>query len=125
MTRSLLNDADQKALLGKSKKEIGKSITGMPDEFDEKNIKSLIDSYELAHQGRLKRMATDYAIERSLSTRDKYGTVSKDSESRFVMWMPADLQQVLQKGYPSIWTNERHLHWFLKRFPVFRASEKL
>lgn len=123
--KSLLSPAEEQVVKKMSKKELGKSIHGNPDEWDRKNLEVLINSYEQAHPGRLTKMASDYKVERALSTRNDYGVVSEQSNARFVMWMPEDLQKVIQKGYPSIWTNERHLHWFLKRFPIFRASEKL
>lgn len=122
---STLTDAEKKAASKKSAKQLGNDIHGSPDEWDYNNLKTLIEIYDKTYRGRLKKMQTDYLIERALTTRDEFGTVAKQSATRFVMWMPKDLQMVIQKGYPSIWTNEKHLHWFLKRFPIFRASEKL
>jgi len=105
-------------------KEKAKAIGGNPDEWDYKNLKTIIDLYDKAYPGRLKAMKTDVDVENALSGRDKFGLLSKDSDFRASMWMPADLQVVIEKGYPTLWTNNKHIAWFLKRFPIFKRSEK-
>lgn len=109
----------------KSRKEIGKEIGGNPDEWDQKNLQRLIDTYEKAFPGRLKRMKEDERVEAALSNRTKdFGVISKESDLRVAFWMPEDLQEVIERGYPSLWTNKKHIAWFLKRFPLFKRSEK-
>lgn len=106
-------------------KEQGQQIGGNPDEWDYKNIKQLIDSYEQAYPGRLKKMKEDVVVEAALSGRTKdYGEISKDSEMRVAFWLPEDLQMVIERGYPSIWTNKKHATWFIKKFPIFMRAEK-
>lgn len=118
--------SDEASRLSKlSRKEQGKQIRDNPDEWDVKNIQVLIGSYEKAYPGRLKRMYHDMKIEYAASGRDEYGVVAGQSDSRLAMWMPEDLQEALERVYPSIWTNKKHLIWFLKNFPTFRAAEKL
>jgi hypothetical protein len=109
-----------------SKKEMGKAVSGNPDAWDKKNIESLIDSYEMAYPGRLRRMKEDVDVELALSGRtDKFGEISKLSEFRSTMWLPADLQEVLERSYPSLWTNKDHQVWFLQNWPIFKRAEKI
>lgn len=120
-----VSSSDEASKLKKlSKKEIGKNIGGDPDDWDYNNIKVLMDSYEKAYPGRLQRMSNDYRLEYALSGRDKYGIVSGDADRRLVMWMPADLEQVVSASYPSLWTNKKHMAWFIRRFPIFAAADK-
>lgn len=110
----------------RSQKEIGKDIGSVPDEWDYKNLKVLIESYEKAYPGILRKLESDAKVELALSTRDNtYSVFNKESEGRKMMWLPQELQEVLEAAYPSLWTNKDHLHWFLKRFPQFRIPEKI
>lgn len=119
------SSSEANTLAKKGKKELGKDITDMPDAWDVKNIQTLIDTYEKAYPGRLGRMAQDYKVELALSGRSKdYGLISKDSDMRTAFWLPEDLQQVIEAAYPSLWTNKRHLAWFVKNFPIFRTAPK-
>lgn len=118
------SDSDISQLKKLSKKELGKNTNGNPDEWDYKNLKVLIDSYNKAYPGRLKKMAEDYRTEYRLSGRNEFGVVSKDSDMRFAMWMPADLQGVIEAAYPSFWVNKKHMAWFISKFPIFGASDK-
>lgn len=96
-----------------SKKELGKQIGGMPDEWDRKNLEVIINLYDKTFSGRLKRMKHDIDFEQALKKHNP------DSDRHDGMWMPADLQEVIEAAYPSFWTNVRHKRWFLEKFPVF------
>lgn len=116
----------EEASLGKlSIKEKGQQVGGNPDEWDYKNLVMLIESYEQAYPGRLKKMKEDVVMEARLSGRTKdYGVISEESEMRVAFWLPEDLQMVIEKGYPSFWTNKKHAAWFIKKFPLFMRADK-
>ena len=119
------SSSESSQMAKKSRKEQGRAIRGNPDAWDFKNITVLVDSYEKAYPGRIKRMSTDARTEYALSGRNKFGVVAGQSDTRLMMWMPGDLMEALERVYPSIWTNKKHLIWFLKNFPTFRAVEKI
>jgi hypothetical protein len=101
-----------------SKKEIGKQISGNPDNWDFKNLSTIIDLYKKTFPGRLDRMKHDVDVEVALSPKET--TMDRHDG----MWMPADLQEVLEAAYPSFWTNRKHKSWFLRKFPVFKIKER-
>jgi hypothetical protein len=123
--KSNLSSADEANHQKVSLKEVGQNIGGNPDKWDYENLKKLIDTYDKAFPGRLKKMKEDVMIEAALSGRTKdYGVISKDSDMRVGFWLPEDLQQVIERGYPSFWTNKKHAAWFIKKFPLFMRAEK-
>jgi hypothetical protein len=125
--RSQLGTAKVEAseIKGLSRKQLGEAQGGDPDEWDIKNIQAWIDLYEKAYPGQIRKVQQDMAVELALSGRTKdYGEISNQSETRLVMTMPGNLQEVLQRAYPSVWTNPKHLAWFLRHFPQFKAAPK-
>jgi hypothetical protein len=123
--KSTLSDQEKSELGSKSMKDIGKSIGSDPDEWDIKNIQAWLDFYEKAYPGRIAAMKKDIEVELALSGRTKdYGEISKDSEMRLSMWLPAGLEEIFEIAYPSFWTNKEHLAWFLRHFPQFRGAPK-
>lgn len=112
---SVLSDNDESSLSKLSKKERARAITGKPDDSDVRNITELLRLYEKSHPGLLKRMKTDFDVEDAL--KDK----SQKSELRMIFWMPRDLQEFMEKYYPTLWSNKDHANWFVKQFPIFKA----
>lgn len=123
MKKIFSSSGEADALDKLSRKEIGKGIGSNPDDWDYRNIATLVEIYDKAHPGRIKRMKSDYDVEYALSARGAHGVVASQSDTRLAMWLPGDLQEVLERGYPSIWTNKKHLRWFLRKFPQFRATQ--
>ena len=120
------SSGEETAMGKKSLKEQGKDIGGDPDEWDRKNLEMIIEIYRKAFPGRLESMANDVKVEAALSGRTKdFGEISKDSELRVGFWLPEDLQAVIERGYPSLWTNKKHAQWFMNNFKEFRRSEKV
>ena len=112
-------------IAGKNRKQLGQEIQGDPDEWDRKNIQNFIDLFERAFPGQIAKLKSDYAVELALSGRTKdFSEISKASEMRLSMWLPGGLQEVLEQAYPSIWTNKKHLSWFLKEFPQFKGAPR-
>jgi len=114
-----LNSAVDSAFAKMSRKEQGKAIGSNPDEIDEKWINIWVDMYNKAYPGRLKKMARDVRNEIIASDITKHAELSKDSALRKGFWLPQDLCDVLEKAYPSFWTNQQHADWFCRKFPIF------
>lgn len=116
---SILSDADEAALKGKSAKQRAVAVEGQPDMTDVANLRILFETYNKERGGLLMRMMKDNATERSLNNiaihEDPIATAKKLS-----FWMPKDLQEVVEEYWPTIWTNPDHLRWFLTYFPGFR-----
>lgn len=116
---------DAGALAKLNAKGKGKDIQGDPDEWDYKNIQAWLALYEKAYPGRIRKMSDDIKVELALSGRTKdFGEIDANSELRLSMWLPADLQEIMEAAYPTFWTNKKHLAWFLNHFPVFKSAPK-
>jgi hypothetical protein len=116
---SKLSDRDEASLTKTGRRERVKAISGTPDEEDIRNLSILFNTYNQVTGGLLRRMADSVKMERALNSKAIEEKSVDDSEN-LVMWMPKDLQEEVEKYWPSLWTNPKHLRWFLKHFPVFR-----
>lgn len=116
---SKLSERDEQSLGKMSRKERVKAVEGVPDDEDIKNLSTLFNTYNQVTGGLLRNMADSVKMERALNSKVLEEKSIDDSET-LAMWMPKDLQEEVEKYWPSIWTNPKHLRWFLKNFPVFR-----
>lgn len=116
---SVLSDADEALLAKKSKKERAIAVTGQPDATDFNNLVALFEMYDKTTGGLLRRMIKQNKVERALNNRT---TVEApiDSAENLSFFMPKDLQEYVEKYWPTLWTNKDHLRWFLKKFPELR-----
>lgn len=99
------------------------AVSGKPDQTDVDNINFILARYEEAHPGRLRRMQKDHSVSKALKEKlpkPKVKGVAFD-EMTMAFWMPQDLQEIFEKYFPSIWTDKRHMEWFLRKYPVFKA----
>jgi hypothetical protein len=116
---SKLSDSDEAALSKLSKKERSLAVSGVPDESDIHNLNVLFETYDRMTGGRLKQFLNEVRLERALNNRDAK-EVSVDKAENLAFAMPQDLQEEVEKYWPTLWTNPDHLRWFLKKFPKFR-----
>ena len=116
---SPLSDRDEAALAKLNRKERAIAVSGKPDQTDRENLVRLFETYDLHTGGRLRKMLTDVRLERALNSRDAREENVETAES-LAFVMPKDLQEEMEKYWPTIWTNKEHLRWFLKNFPMFR-----
>ena len=116
---SKLSERDEASLGKMSRKERVKAVSGTPDDEDILNLSVLFNTYNQVTGGLLRRMADSAKMERALNSRAIEEKSIDDSET-LAMWMPKDLQEEVEKYWPSLWTNPSHMRWFLKAFPVFR-----
>lgn len=116
---SKLSDSDEAALAKLSKKERTLAVSGQPDQEDVDNLTILFRTYDHATGGRLTKMIKQNAVEKALNNRNLTEKSAKTAET-LSFFMPRDLQEEMEKYWPSIWSNKEHLRWFLSRFPEFR-----
>lgn len=116
---SKLSDSDEAALSKLSKKERSLAVTGDWDHTDVENLTILFRTYDHATQGRLTRMIKDNQAERALNSRNLYEEPIETAEN-LSFFLPKDLQEEVEKYWPSLWTNKEHLRKFLKAFPMLR-----
>jgi hypothetical protein len=116
---SKLSDSDEAALAKLSRKERALAVSGKPDETDIAGLNALFETYDRHTGGRLRIFLDQVAVERGLNSRDG-NEKSVDAAENLAFAMPQDLQEEMEKYWPSIWTNPEHLRWFLKKFPKFR-----
>lgn len=116
---SKLSERDEASLGKMSRKERVKAVSGTPDDEDILNLSVLFNTYNQVTGGLLRRMADSAKMERALNSRAIEEKSIDDSET-LAMWMPKDLQEEVEKYWPSLWTNPSHMRWFLKNFPIFR-----
>lgn len=115
---SVLSDSDEAALAKLSRKERAIAVSGKPDASDVRNLTILFATYDRMTGGRLKRMVNDNRLERALNNKSREKSVMTAENLSF--WLPKDLQAEVEKYWPTIWTNQAHLRWFLTKFPEFR-----
>lgn len=120
---SKLSTADELALSKLANKQRAQAVDGQPDQSDIDNLNRLFSEYETAHPGRLERMRKDYAMQKALKEKTAKPVVKgvKANEMYIGFWMPGDLQQIVEKYWPTIWTNHAHREWFVKNYPGFKG----
>jgi hypothetical protein len=116
--------ADFDKLAKMDQKELGRAIAGNPDEWDFDNITLAVKIYDKAHPGVTRRMFEDVCTEVALSGISKHGEVLGGVRKGF--WLPSKtgtsdfgLQEWMEKAYPSLWQNKKHMRWFIEKFPQF------
>lgn len=108
-----------------SQKELGRvQAGGAPDEWDFENIERAIKIYDKSHPGVIQRMFDDVCTEMALSDISKHGEVLGGVRKGF--WLPSKtgtsdfgLQEWMEKAYPSLWQEKKHMQWFIRKFPQF------
>jgi hypothetical protein len=96
-------------------------IVGMPDEWDERNIATLIKKYEKRFPGQIEWLLKDSRAEvgeekRALKfvAKEERGIGLKRSLS-----LPSALINEIKAAYPTMFRDKRHMAWFMKKFPQF------
>lgn len=118
---SKLSSSDEQALSKLSAKKRSLAVDGQPDRSDIANLNRLFSEYNKAHPGRLERMRKDYATQKALKERTPKPVVKgiNSNEMSIAFWMPADLQSIVEKYWPTLWTDKSHMEWFLRNYPGF------
>jgi hypothetical protein len=117
---SVLSDNDEAALAKLGKKARSQAVTGKPDQTDVDNLTVLFRTYDHATGGKLTAWIKQNKLERALNNKDATQAPA-DKAEYLSFFLPEDLQQEVEKYWPTIWSNPEHLRWFLKKFPMFRT----
>lgn len=115
---SKLSNRDEEYFRSKALKQRKEAVAGKPDYRDVEDLERLFSLYNRSTGGRLRKFCDALATERALNGRLHVPNVMK-SES-FTFALPQDLQQFLERYYPTIFSNKEHARWFIRHFPVFQ-----
>lgn len=120
------------------------SIVGNLDEWDKKNIQSLVDTFskttftipgddgeptititgaQWIKQGLIEARER-HQIDGNLKG-NNFALKSKDMDMRVMCTVPKPLQMKLMEGYPTLFKDKKHLLWFVENFKMFRIPNKI
>ena len=111
-------------------------IVGMPDDWDKKNIQTIIENFmrrKFTIEGEV--ITGKIFIELEVadakrqhqsenSTFNKYNVKVASSDARAVIAMPTVLDAIIKESYPTMFRDKNHFGWFVKNFPMFRIADK-
>lgn len=103
---------------------------GLPDGSDVENINNAIKQYEVARPGELNRFIRQAKRDGELAANEyasnmKFGESKDKAYFRQSLTMPIGLYRMIDEAYPLMFTDKRHLHWFMKNFPQFNVAKKI
>lgn len=117
----------------KDKPDHWSKIVGMPDEWDRKNLQTIINNFKKRKfkvEGIVITGKTFIELEvadaRRMHGYDDTGNPENvkavDSDSRAVMAMPRELDSIIQEAYPTMFRDKAHFFWFIHHFPEFKIA---
>jgi len=103
---------------------------GLPDDLDIKNIETIINNYNKAKPGEIAgyikhAKAEQKDLKFETGSNSKAFTESGQIQYRRALTMPIGLLRQIEEAYPLMFTNKKHLHWFMKKFPMFNVARKV
>jgi hypothetical protein len=119
-----LKDVSKAANEAGNVKNLGDAI-GLPTAGDKEIIRKVLVQYDKANPGMIKfhRDAARARIAES-GKDNKFGLINKESNRRYMMELPVEIGQFLEKSYPLMFTNKKHFAWFCKNFPELLIGEQ-
>ncbi len=111
-------------------------IVGMPDEFDKKNIQTIINNFKRQKfnvegamiTGKMfieLEVADAKRMHQAESGWNPYNMKAQETESRAVIAMPIPLDMIIKEAYPTMFRDTKHFGWFMKHFgKEFQIAEK-
>jgi hypothetical protein len=97
---------------------------GLPDDADVENLNTLIKTYDTANPGVIKGIVQQ-AKEQAAMNHNDFGAVKdKNLNLRHTLTLPADLMKLIEKSYPIMFTNKKHLAWFKRHYSMFMTSKR-
>ena len=105
MARKLYKDGEKPGM---------KDVVGMPDDWDKRNIQTIINNYHSKHPQDIPRAI---AQGRELAG---MGPNARPKENKVmgtpVLELPAELHLTIEAAYPTMFRAKDHLAWFKKNF---------
>lgn len=109
--------------------------TGMPDDWDKKNIEALIRNFEkrkfkvegFVISGKrfiqlcVAEAQRAHQLDGINALSNKNGMKSKDIEARVRLSLPTVLEAEISLAYPAMFKDNAQHEWFIKNFPQFRV----
>lgn len=106
----------------------------MPDDWDKKNIRALLDKFykrKFTIEGRqisgktlielcVAEARRDHQLDGHNSLQNPFGVKSKDSDLRVRLAIPIVLEAEISTAYPAMFKDDEQHEWFIKNFPEFR-----
>lgn len=109
--------------LGDSTKMLMSDVVGMPDALDKEHIQRLIMKYEQVHPGWIKHTRDTAREELSGFNRD-FAVVDKQAARRYMLELPEELNNAIEKYIPTIFRDPKHFAWFIQNFKELMIPEK-
>lgn len=113
-------------------------VVGMPDEWDKKNIATLVETFskttfDIPEMGGAitgaQWIKSTVAEARQRHQMDdpsnEYGIKAKKMEMRILTSVPRPLFMKLKQGYPTLFSDYKQHIWFAKNFSQFRLPKKI
>jgi hypothetical protein len=106
------------------------SSIGLPDDLDVKNIEIILRNYNIARPNEINNFIM-HAKEEQKNLKFETGsnknayTQSGQIQYRRALTMPIGLFRIIQESYPLMFSNKKHLHWFMKKFPMFNVARRV
>lgn len=103
---------------------------GLPDEADIKNIEIIIRNYNIARPGEIDSYVKHAKSEQKdlkfeTGSNSKAFTESGQIQYRRALTLPIGLMRQIEEAYPLMFSNKKHLHWFMKKFPMFNIAKRV
>lgn len=98
---------------------------GLPDDKDKENLDTLIKTYDTANPGVIKGYVKNAQEQRHANFNDFGESNDKNSQLRHTMTLPADLMMLIERAYPLMFANKKHIQWFKKNYPYFVTTNKI
>ena len=117
-----------------NKPEHWSDIQGMPDDWDKKNIETLIRNFEkrkftvegfiISGKKLIQLCVAEsrraHQLDGINALSNKLGMKSKDIEARVRLSLPTVLEAEISTAYPAMFKDDRQHEWFIKNFPQFK-----
>lgn len=110
-------------------------VTGMPDDWDKKNIEALLAKFEkrkfkvegfVISGKRLIQLCVaeakrSHQLDGANAMRNPRGIKSKGIDARIRLSLPTVLEAEISMAYPAMFKDNNQHEWFIKNFPQFRV----
>lgn len=118
----------------RDKPEHWSETVGMPDDWDKKNIRALLDKFyrrKFTIEGRaisgktliqlcVAEAKRDHGLDGHNALQNPFGVKSKESDLRVRLAIPVVLESEISLAYPAMFKDDAQHEWFIKNFPEFR-----
>lgn len=106
-------------------KTLGDAL-GMPTDYDKERIRRIILRYERKYPGRLEQtIRVSRADHEAQGGRvAEFSEVNKAAHGRVVLELPEELHSKIEHLIPTIFSEKKHFHWFIKNFPELVIPRK-